>query len=185
MKALLCILFIAILVPVTAQIIPTDRNPKFNTQINPTYNTQINPDWNSRISPRFTINISPKYNSTLNPDFNSSINPQFNSRINPEWNTRINPEYNFSFNPKYNRWTGLYLFDKSNNLNGYLVEAGENVYLYFGAGFAWENYFVKNGDHMNQFTLKGKWTGQYLSTDGAGGYNLFTANDEWTGQHAK
>lgn len=120
-------LYLAIL-PLFAQIIPSNQNPKFNSSLNPKYNSNINPVFNSQINPKYNSNINPKYTANINPKYTSSTNPKYNSDLNPAFNSKINPKYNFQLNPNYGNWEGYYMFNQSAEIIGFLIYANADVY---------------------------------------------------------
>ena len=168
-----------------AQIIPSDQNPKYNSNINPGYNSNINPKYNSAINPKYTSGINPKFSSGLNPRYSSEINPKYSSDLNPKFNTGINPKFTNGLDPFNGAWTGKYLFDKDANAIGILAKANDNVFLYYNNKGEWIGYFVKAKNNFNLFTLDGEWTGKYLCPDSESGFNLFNEDGEWTTEYVK
>jgi len=88
--------------------------------------------------------------------------------------------------PKYSMWKGLYLFDKEDELEGYITRYSNDLMLEFDKNAVWTCFYVRTAKGtFNQFNLSGKWTGFYLCFDSVIGYNLFDKQGEWTGKHIK
>jgi hypothetical protein len=162
------------------------HDPKRDPNLSPARNNLINPLFNSSINPKFNWNLNPKHNKLIDPISATDINPQFNPDLNPVYNKIYNPMFANSLHPKNPRWSGRYLFDKDDNLIGYVSVASQNILLCFDTNGEWTCYFVKTSTGTyNRFTLEGEWSGQYFCSDGSQGFNLFAATGEWTGQHMK
>lgn len=162
------------------------HDPKKDANLNPFINRQINPDSNLSISPATNWNMNPLKENSVNPTRNSSINPMINLQLNPQSNDVLNPVIMRSLRPSTETWKGLFLFNDSNQLFGYISVATQNVMLSFDNSGTWNGYFVKAGRSMyNYFTLFGVWTGMFLCYDNQSGYNLFDKNARWTHIHIK
>jgi hypothetical protein len=162
------------------------HDPKKDANLNPFVNRKINPDSNLSISPVANWNMNPLKENSLNPTQNSSINPMTNLQLNPQSNDVLNPVIMRSLRPSTETWKGLFLFNDSNQLFGYISIATQNVMLSFDNSGTWNGYYVKAGSYMyNYFTLFGVWTGMFLCYDNQSGYNLFDKNGKWTHIHIK
>lgn len=167
--------------------LPTQNNPLLNLAINPYSNTRINPEKNLRINPKHNWNINPNMNNEINPEKNQRINPKFNKDFSPQHNHSINPMYSFSLHPlTNNNWKGYYVFDKANNLAGFLVVANQFVILDFDDKGTWKGYLVKTSTNTyNYFNLQDEWTRAFYCEDSMVGFNIFDGTGEWTGTYAK
>jgi len=162
------------------------HDPRRDANLNPFINNQINPDSNLSINPSSNFNMNPIRENSLNPTQNSSINPMINLQLNPQSNDVLNPVIMKGLQPSTETWTGLFLFNDSNQLFGYISVATQNVMLSFDNNGTWNGYYVKAGRMMyNYFTLFGVWTGMFLCYDNQSGYNLFDRNGKWTHIHVK
>lgn len=162
------------------------HDPKKDANINPFKNKVINPDSNLSINPSLNYNMNPIKETSLNPTLNTSINPMFNLQLNPQSNDVLNPVIMKSLRPSSESWRGLFLFNDSNQLFGYISVATQNVMLSFDNSGTWNGYYVKAGREMyNYFTLFGVWTGMFLCYDNQSGYNLFDKTGKWTHLHVK
>ena len=109
-----------------------------------------------------------------------------NLQLNPQTNEILNPVFMKSLRPSNSTWKGMFIFNDSNNLFGYISIATQNVMISFDNNGTWNGYFVKAGLLMyNYFTVPGVWTGMFLCYDNSSGYNLFDKNGKWTGIHVK
>ncbi len=167
--------------------LPKERDPNINKTISPVDNPRINPEKNFRINPKHNWNINPSMNEGINPEKNKRINPKFNKDFSPLHNQSINPMYSFSLHPLTNQnWKGYYMFDKENNLTGYLVIANQFVVLDFDDKGIWKGYLVKTSTNTyNYFNLQDEWTRTFFCEDSMVGFNIFNAAGEWTGAFAK
>ena len=162
------------------------HDPRRDANLNPFINNQINPDSNLSINPSSNFNMNPIKENSLNPTQNSSINPMINLQLNPQSNDVLNPVIMKGLQPATETWKGLFLFNDSNQLFGYISVATQNVMLSFDNNGTWNGYYVKAGRMMyNYFTLFGVWTGMFLCYDNQSGYNLFDRNGKWTHIHVK
>jgi|GEM_PF-323061 len=162
------------------------HDPKEDPNINPFINYQINPDSNLSINPSVNWNLNPLKDNQANPMQNSAINPMTNLQLNPQSNEVLNPVFMKSLQPSNRAWNGLFIFNDSNNLFGYISVATQNVMISFDNKGTWNGYFVRAGRQTyNYFTVPGIWTGMYLCHDNSSGYNLFDKNGKWTGIHVK
>jgi hypothetical protein len=170
-----------------AQTVSSRNDPKFDTNLSPNSNHRINPDKNSSINPKYNWNINPSHNFDINPLYNYSINPANNVEMNPEKIKSLNPMFHNELHPKNPAWAGRYIFNKSDELIGFLSVATQQVMLSFDANSEWNGYYVKagSGNIYNFFDLKGTWTGQFLCSDSMSGYNVFDKDGAWTGKHIK
>jgi len=170
----------------TAQDLSSKHNPKMDVNLSPNANPRINPNSNSSINPKFNWNINPIHTTSLNPIYNSAINPMNNQGYNPFVNNTINPMYQNSLHPKNPTWKGLYMYDSTDNLIGYVSVASQDVMLYFDTTSEWTGYFVRaNKTMFNFFDTKGVWTGIFLCFDSVSGYNVFDKEGVWNGKHIK
>ena len=160
--------------------LPVKYNPQVDVNLSPSHNRKINPLFNSGINPKINWNINPSENTSINPSKNELINPKTNSSINPVENKIINPMFANSLHPQNLSWQGHYLFDKDDNLIGYISIASQEVMLCFDLEYKWQCYFIRSSNgNFNQFTLSGEWTGGYLSHDSSEGFNIFASNGDW------
>ena len=81
------------------------------------------------INPQMNWNINPIHNKKINPIYNAEINPQNNAEMNPEKNMFLNPMFRNELHPKSPDWKGSYLFDKNDELVGFVSKASQNVLL--------------------------------------------------------
>jgi hypothetical protein len=106
--------------------------------------------------------------------------------MNPEKNVFLNPMFRNELHPKSPDWKGSYLFDKNDELIGYVSKASQNVLLVFDANSQWTGYFIRATENIyNEFTPEGTWTGRMLCSDSMSGFNLFDNEGKWTGKHVK
>ena len=171
-----------------AQALESRHDPKFDSNLSPTQNGVINPEKNSNINPRYNWNINPAKNNDVNPLDNSTINPLNHFELNPDVNKSLNPMYHNEYHPRNPSWKGLYLFNKSDELIGYVSVATQQLMLCFDSNGEWTGFFVRASNSSgiyNFFDVKGVWTGKYLCFDSMAGYNLFDRDGNWTGQHVK
>jgi hypothetical protein len=109
-----------------------------------------------------------------------------NLSLNPHSNQVLNPVYMKSLLPSHPTWNGLYLFNKNNEIFGYISMATQEVMICFSNKGEWNGYFVKAGNSIyNFFNVTGIWTGMFLCPDNSRGFNLFDNTGKWTGIHAK
>jgi hypothetical protein len=183
-STLILIFCICVLCAFSQNELPAKFNPQVDFNLSPSHNKSINPLFNSLINPKLNWNINPVQNNNLNPAKNPGINPKTNPGLNPVDNKILNPMFSTTLHPQSPSWTGHYLFDKDDNLIGFVTIASQEVMLCFDKDYKWSCYFVRasNGS-FNQFTLTGEWTGSFLSQDSSEGYNFFSADAEWTGKH--
>ncbi len=169
-----------------SQTIPAKHDPKADPNLSPSFNQHINPELNAAINPKLNWNINPHYNASINPDSNATINPQKNKDINPNKNKMLNPMYHNDLHPQNPGWKGLYVFNKDNDLHGFVSSAGQHVILYFDSKYKWIGYLIKSGKTTyNFFNLSDQWTGQFGCYDGILGFNFFEKDGEWRGVHVK
>ncbi len=169
-----------------AQSLDYKHDPKYDNNLSPNSNFVINPEKNSNINPKFNWNINPAHNNDVNPVFNSTINPLNHYEFNPDINKTLNPMFHNEYHPKNPSWKGLYLFNKDDELIGYVSVATQQLMLCFDTACEWTGFFVKAGNGIyNYFDIKGEWSGKYLCFDSVFGYNLFDKDGNWTGQHIK
>lgn len=169
-----------------AQELPARHNPRIDLNLSPRINPVINPVNNASINPKLNWNINPGHTNSLSPEHNAAINPRSNQELNPSVNNTINPMYQHSLFPKNAGWRGLYMYDSTDALIGYITVASQNVMLAFDSSFEWVGYFVKASPVLyNYFDLRGAHTGIFLCNDSRSGYNLFNREGEWTGKHIK
>jgi hypothetical protein len=162
------------------------HDPRKDANLNPYINKEINPDSNLSINPSSNWNMNPLRENSVNPTQNSAINPMINLQLNPQSNDVLNPVIMKSLLPSTQSWKGLFLFNESNQLFGYISVATQNVMLSFDNSGTWNGYYVKAGRMMyNYFTLFGVWTGMFLCYDNQSGYNLFDKTGKWTHIHVK
>ena len=81
---------------------------------------------------------------------------------------------------------GFYLFNKSDELIGYITQASKDILLCFDVKGEWTCYYIRTAQGTyNLFDKSGNWTGNYLCYDDKVGYNQFDKDGAWTGQHIK
>lgn len=162
------------------------HNPSVYKHLNPFCNPSINPDSNSAINPSLNWNINPIQTVSYNPNSNNNINPIINNIFNPQRNQILNPVFSKSLWPDAYAWNGRYIFDEHSNILGYISQASQDVMICFNNKMEWNGYFVKASDKLfNFFSITGVWTGNFLCTDNAGGYNFFSKDCKWMRQHIK
>src|ERR1035438_2824851 len=127
------------------------HNPKIDPNLNPFANSNINPDSNSAINPFFNWNINPLHSNEANPSRNNNINPMDNPELNPQSNEILNPVFMKSLSPNNPTWNGLYLFNRNNELFGYISQATQNVMICFDDRGEWNGYFVRANNTMYNF----------------------------------
>jgi hypothetical protein len=156
------------------------HDPRKDANLNPYINKEINPDSNLSINPSANWNMNPLKENSVNPTQNSAINPMVNLQLNPQSNDLLNPVIMKGLRPSTETWKGLFLFNDSNEIFGYISIATQNVMISFDGNGTWNGYFVKAGRFMyNYFNLFGAWTGMFLCYDNQSGYNLFDRNGKW------
>src|SRR5450755_781107 len=121
------------------------HDPRKDANLNPFINTSINPDSNLAINPSSNWNMNPLREHSVNPIQNSSINPMINLELNPQSNDVLNPVIMKSLRPSTETWKGLFLFNDSNQLSGYISVATQNVLISFDDSGVWNGYYVKAG----------------------------------------
>lgn len=168
------------------QLLDTKHDPKLDINLSPASNSIINPDKNSNINPKYNWNINPIHNADVNPETNSTINPLDHFELNPDINKNLNPMYHNEYHPRNPSWKGLYIFNKSDEVIGYVSVATQQLMLLFDGQAEWTGFCVKAGNGIyNIYDIKGIWTGKYLCFDSLIGYNLFEKDGTWNGQHIK
>lgn len=171
---------------VRSQSLENRHDPKVDINLSPNFNATINPDKNSNINPKFNWNINPAHNNDVNPEYNSTINPLTHFELNPDVNKTLNPMYHNEYHPKNPAWKGLYIFNRTDDLIGYISVATQQLMLSFDSQGEWTGSFIKAGNGIyNHFDVKGVWDGKYLCFDSVVGYNVFDKDGNWTGQHIK
>ena len=105
------------------------HDPKVDINLSPNSNPTINPDKNSNINPKFNWNINPAHNNDINPEYNSSINPLNHFELNPDVNKGLNPMFHNEYHPKNPAWKGLYIFNRTDDLIGYISIATQQLML--------------------------------------------------------
>jgi hypothetical protein len=169
-----------------SQALENRHDPKVDINLSPNSNPTINPEKNSSINPKFNWNINPAKNNDVNPEYNSTINPLNHFELNPDVNKSLNPMYHNEYHPKNPAWKGLYIFNRNDEVIGYISIATQQLMLSFDKQANWTGFFVRAGTGIfNHFDIKGVWDGMYLCYDSVIGYNLFDKEGNWTGQHVK
>lgn len=169
-----------------AQFFDEKHNPAVDVNLSPIQNTAIHPGHNSSINPQLNWNINPFKNGLINPDKVPGINPKKNKGLNPMENEGMNPMFTINMSPKFDYWHGLYLFDTSNNLVGYITTYSQDIMIQFDRQSNWTFFYVRTArGTYNQFNLKADWTGKFLVYDSMAGFNLFDKQCVWTGMHIK
>jgi hypothetical protein len=169
-----------------AQFFDDKHNPTLDVNLSPAQNNAIHPDHNSSINPKMNWNINPFKNGLINPDKVPSINPKTNKELNPTENEEMNPMFSIYMSPKFDHWHGLYLFDTSNNLVGYITKYSQEIMIQFDKESNWTFFYVRTAKGTyNQFNLTADWTGNFLVFDSMSGFNLFNKQCAWTGMHIK
>lgn len=139
--------------------IPGGKDPRFRLSLNPANNTDIHPDYSYWLHPKYVSRMNPVFNPDINPTLNPSINPFFVAEFNPLYNKELDPRYNPELNPMYSA-DGVV----------YNLQAEPAAIL----KIAWP------GKVILQFSLRGDWTG-YWVTNGAGGFSFFDTASQFTG----
>jgi len=169
-----------------AQNFDERHNPGFDINLSPQHNAAIHPERNSTINPRLNWNINPYKNGLINPEKVAGINPKSNSAVNPTLHQEMNPMYSVYMLPKSETWHGLYLFDSTNNLAGYITQYSQDLLIQFNKESVWTYFYVRTAKGTyNQFNLDAQWTGSFLCFDSMSGFNLFDKQCAWTGFHIK
>jgi len=138
------------------QILDCKHDPKFDNNLSPALNSLINPEKNSNINPKYNWNINPLHNNDVNPNTNSSINPVGHADFNPDLNKNLNPMFHNEYHPKNPAWKGLYLFNKNDEVIGYVSVATQLLMLCFDTQSEWTGFFVKAGNGIyNHFDTMG------------------------------
>lgn len=180
------IVFLAISVKANGQDLPVTHNPKVEIYLSPANNKKICPDNNALINPRINWKINPLKNKDLNPIENTNINPRFKPELNPAITESINPLLNIGLHPSGHQWKLFYLFNKNDELAGFLTQPSANVLLCFDVKGEWTCYYVRSAEGTyNLFDREGTWTGNYICYDNNAGYNQFDKEGNWTGMHIK
>src|ERR1700722_434052 len=99
------------------------HDPKKDANLNPYVNKEINPDSNLSINPSSNWNMNPLKETSVNPTLNSAINPMINMQLNPQSNDVLNPVIMKGLRPSTDTWKGLFLFNDSNQIFGYISVA--------------------------------------------------------------
>ena len=169
-----------------AQSLDEKHNPKIDLNLSPAHNPAICPEHNTAINPRLNWNINPRQNGLISPEHVDAINPAKNKGVNPLDNIEMNPMFAVWISPRHPRWKGLYLFNKEDDLQGYITKYSQELMLEFDKEATWKCFYIRTAKGtFNQFNLSGQWTGFYLCFDSIIGYNLFNGQGEWTGMHIK
>jgi len=169
-----------------AQYFDRKHNPGLDMNLSPAHNSVIHPDHNSSINPKLNWNVNPYKNGLINPDKIAAINPRQNKEMNPMENPEMNPMFTLNISPKYEYWHGLYVFDSSNNLIGYVTQYSQDIIIQFDKDSKLSFFYVRTAKGTyNQFTLDANWTGNFLVFDSMTGFNLFDKECTWTGWHIK
>lgn len=171
---------------VLAQDIPITHNPKVETYLSPAKNHKISPVNNPTINPLMNWRINPAKNKDINPNENTKINPQFRPDINPNYNESINPMRKIVLHPMGQSGRLYYLFDKDDELRGYITQPSQEVLLCFALTGEWTCYYILTPEGTyNLFDTSGQWTGNYICKDNNAGFNQFDKDGKWTGMHIK
>lgn len=169
-----------------AQELPRSHDPKAETYLSPSTNKKICPTTNPIINPLTNWKLNPFKNKDINPFENTSINPQYKPNLNPNINELLNPQRTITLYPSSNAIRVLYLFNKSDELAGYITQASQDVLLCFSIAGEWTCYYVKTPEGTyNQFEKDGTWNGNFICYDNTAGYNQFDKEGKWTGMHIK
>lgn len=162
-------------------IIPTDKNPQFNSFLNPNNNPDISPRLNSMLSPQFNSKLNPKFNPDINPTFNTSINPYFNAEFNPLYNKELDPKYNPDLNPAF-RIDGV-VYNLQGTPGALLCYAWPGkVLVEFNTQLEFTGYWITNNQGgYNFFDTAGDFKNVIMCPNGKGGFNVFDEGSEWLG----
>lgn len=94
--------------------------------------------------------------------------------------------YHNEYHPKNPSWKGLYIFNNTDELIGFVSVATQQLMLTFDSTGEWTGFYVRASPGIfNHFDVKGVWDGNYLCFDSVLGYNIFNKEGTWTGQHIK
>jgi hypothetical protein len=126
-----------------SQSLENRHDPKIDFNLSPTFNSTLNPEKNSNINPKYNWNINPMHNNDVNPEFNSTINPLNHFELNPDINKTLNPMYHNEYHPKNPSWKGLYIFNKTDELIGYVSIATQQLMLTFDIQGEWTGFLTK------------------------------------------
>ena len=126
-----------------SQNLENRHDPKIDFNLSPTFNSTLNPEKNSNINPKYNWNINPMHNNDVNPEFNSTINPLNHFELNPDINKTLNPMYHNEYHPKNPAWKGLYIFNKTDDLIGYVSIATQQLMLTFDIQGEWTGFYVR------------------------------------------
>jgi hypothetical protein len=169
-----------------AQQLDVKHSPKQDINLSPVRNLVIHPKHNPVINPKFNWSINPVKNKTINPDNISAINPLGNANLNPLLNNELNPMFTINLSPRHYSWKGMYLFNADDEHTGYITVYSQDLLLEFDKESNWNFFYIKTSKGtFNRFNMDGKWTGEYICSDGMVGYNLFDKGGEFTGTHIK
>lgn len=183
---LLLFIFCSIGYTSLGQELPRSHDPKAETYLSPSINKKICPTTNPMINPMTNWKLNPLKNKDINPFENTAINPQFKPSLNPNINELLNPQRTITLYPFSNAIRVLYLFNKSDDLSGYITQASQDVLLCFSISGEFTCYYVKTPEGTyNLFEKDGNWTGNYICYDNSAGYNQFDKEGKWTGMHIK
>lgn len=163
--------------PAQAQnlMIPSDRDPRFNSFLNPNNNPDIHPKFNSNLNPQFNSRLNPQFNSDINPVFNTAINPYFTAELNPLFNKELDPRYNPDLNPMYHLDAVVYNLD-AKPAALLCVAWPEKVLVEFNLNYEFTGYWVSNrAGGFNFFDTAGDFKGVIMWPNGQGGFNIFDA----------
>lgn len=171
---------------VLAQELPRSHDPKVEIYLSPSNNKKICPTNNPIINPLTNWKLNPYKNKEINPFQNTVINPQYHPNLNPNINELINPQRNINLYPSSNAVRVMYLFNKNDELAGYLTQPSQDLLLCFNVAGEWTCYYVKTPEGTyNLFEKDGTWSGNYICYDNSAGYNQFDKDGKWTGMHIK
>jgi hypothetical protein len=177
---------LSVLLVLQGQTLDNKHNPALDINLSPAHNNVINPERNNTINPKYNWNINPLKNGLINPEKLTTINPKNNLAMNPLENHDMNPMFSMYLSPRYDRWRGLYLFDKNDELIGFIKQYSQDIIIQFDRDANWAFFYVRTPKGTyNQFNLSADWTGCYLCSDAVAGYNLFNKEGNWTGIHIK
>ena len=126
-----------------AQPLDCKHDPKTDINLSPSSNASINPEKNSNINPKYNWNINPLHNNDVNPTSNSTINPLNHFEFNPDVNKNLNPMFHNEYHPMNPSWKGLYMFNKTDDVVGYISVATQVLMLCFDTQGEWTGFFVK------------------------------------------
>src|SRR6478735_1120770 len=126
-----------------SQSLENRHDPKIDFNLSPTFNSTLNPEKNSNINPKYNWNINPMHNNDVNPELKRTISPLIPFELNPDITKTLNRIYHNEYHPKNPSWKGLYIFNNTDELIGYVSVATQYLMLTFDSTGEWTGFYVR------------------------------------------